>query len=242
VRRQFPPEHHEPQFEVANIIRRNGDAYRAQYSPSFEQGRALHAIETCRTTALGAHVDACDHCGHLEISYNSCRNRHCPRCRGSARGGWVDARELELLPIQYFHVVFTLPEALTRLAQYDPTEVYGILLRAAGETRQTFAHKGWGADLGVVAVLHTWGQTMNLHAHVDCLVTGGAFKRDGSGFVQAPKNFLLPHRALSLVLRAIVVRDLKRRRGQGRLGAGAPERAEDAAWMTPMCRLHRYPP
>jgi hypothetical protein len=188
IRREFPAEYDPPPFELADVVRLHGDAYRAKYTPSFEQGRALHAIATCRTNARGGHVDQCDHCGHTEISYNSCRNRHCPKCRASQRAAWVDARELELLPIQYFHLVFTLPDTLDRLVQYHPSAVYAALMRAAAETLQTFARKRWDADLGIVAVLHTWGQTLQLHPHVHCLVTGGALKRDGSAFVRAHRQ------------------------------------------------------
>ncbi len=241
IHREFPPDYAPPPFELADVVRAFAGAYRAEHNPSFQQGRALHAIETCRTTALGGHVDACDHCGHVEISYNSCRNRHCPKCRASARSAWVDARELELLPIQYFHVVFTLPEDLNRLAQYRDAEVYGLLLRAAAETLQTFARKRWDADLGIVAVLHTWGQTLQLHPHAHCLVTGGALKRDGSAFVQAPKNFLFPVRALSPVFRAIFLRGLERLRAEGALNAGPPELTDDFAWKALMIRLHQHP-
>jgi hypothetical protein len=181
IRREFPPEYSEPPFEVADIVRLYGDAYRAAHTPSFEQGRALHAIETCR-------------------------NRHCPKCRAAQRSAGVDARELQVLPIQYFHLVFTLPEALNPLARYQPAAVYGTLLRAAGETLQTFARRRWDGDLGILAVLHTWGQTLNLHPHVHYLVSGGALKRDGSAFVRAPKNFLFPTRALAPVFRAIFLR------------------------------------
>jgi hypothetical protein len=240
IRREFPPEYPEPQFEVADIVRLYGDDYRAEYNPSFEQGRALHAIETCRTSALGAHIDKCDHCDHIEISYNSCRNRHCPKCRASQRSAWVDARELEMLPIQYFHIVFTLPAELNRLAQYHPSAVYAILMRAAAETLQTFARNRWGGDLGIVMVLHTWGQTLQLHPHVHCLVTGGALKRDGSAFVQAPKNFLFPHRALARVFRAVFLRELEQLRARDGLIAGPPELADDAAWKTLMRTLHRH--
>ncbi len=241
IRREFPAEYQPPPFELADVARAFADAYRATHHPSFQQGRALHAIETCRTTALGGHVDECDHCGHVEISYNSCRNRHCPKCRASQRAAWVDARELELLPIQYFHVVFTLPEALNGLAQYHDAEIYSLLLRAAAETLQTFARKRWDADLGIVAVLHTWGQTLQLHPHVHCLVTGGALKRDNSAFVQAPKNFLFPVLALSPVFRAIFLRGLERLRADGKLNAGPPELADDAAFKQLMVDLHRTP-
>jgi len=240
IRREFPEEYEPPPFELADVVRLHGDAYRAKYHPSFEQGRALHAIETCRTTALGGHVDACDHCGHVEISYNSCRNRHCPKCRASQRAAWVDARELELLPIQYFHLVFTLPEDLNRLARYCDSQVYSTLMRAAAKTLQTFARERWDADLGIVAVLHTWGQTMQLHPHVHCLVTGGALKRDGSAFVQAPKNFLFPERALSRVFRAVFLRTLERLRAAGKLPTCPAELTDDGAWKRLMIRLHRH--
>jgi len=240
IAREFPAEYPDPQYELADIIRRYGDDYRARYTPSFEQGRAMHAIETCRTTALGAHVDACDQCGHQEISYNSCRNRHCPKCRASQRSAWVDARELELLPIAYFHVVFTLPEALNRLAQYHPVAIYNLLLRAAAETLQTFARNRWGGDLGIIAVLHTWGQTLSLHPHAHCLVTGGVLKRDGSAFIQAPKNFLFPTRALSPVFRAIFLRGLERLRADGDLAGGPPALTEEEDWDALRANLHRH--
>ncbi len=240
VEREFPPEYPEPKYELADIIRRYGDDYRALYNPSFEQGRALHAIETCRTTALGAHVDACDHCGHREISYNSCRNRHCPKCRASQRSAWVDARELELLPIQYFHIVFTLPEELNRLAQYHPVALYNLLLRSAAETLQTFARNRWGGDLGIIAVLHTWGQTLPLHPHAHCLVTGGALKRDGSGFARAPKNFLFHIGALSRVFRPIFLRGLEHLHANGDLAGGPPELSEEADWGALRANLHRH--
>jgi hypothetical protein len=229
VRREFPLEYAEPEFELADIVRLYGDDYRAAHTPSFEQGRALHAIEVCRTTALGAHIDQCDECGHFEISYNSCRNRHCPKCRASQRAAWVDARELELLPIQYFHVVFTLPDLLHPLARYHSAEVYAALMRAAAETLQTFARKQWDADLGIVAVLHTWGQTMNLHPHVHCIVTGGGLKRDGSGFVPAPKNFLFPHRALRRVFRAVFLKHLEAFRAERRASEGRPFNLDEAS-------------
>jgi hypothetical protein len=230
IRREFPAEYTPTAVRAGRRRPRIRRRLPRHPPPQLQQGRALHAIETCRTTALGGHVDECDHCGHIEISYNSCRNRHCPKCRASQRAAWVDARELELLPIQYFHVVFTLPEDLNRLAQYHDAAVYSLLLRAAAETLQTFARKRWDADLGIVAVLHTWGQTLQLHPHVHCLVTGGALKRDNSAFVQAPKNFLFPVRALSPVFRAIFLRGLERLRADGKLKSGPPELADDAAW------------
>ena len=201
IKREFPPDFGEPRFEVADVFRAYGADYRAKHNLSGPQAAAMKAIEKCRTTALGGHVDQCGHCGHTEISYNSCRNRNCPKCRGSQRSAWVDARELELLPIQYFHIVFTLPHVLLPLARYNPEVLYGLLFRVAAETLQTFAGNRWDGKLGLILVLHTWGQTLNDHPHVHCIVTGGALKNDGSAFVRAPKNFLFPIRALSPVYR-----------------------------------------
>ena len=201
IAREFSPEPSEPLFEVGDIFRAYGPAYRAARNLPLPQLKAMTAIEKCRTEALGAHVDECDRCGNIAISYTSCRNRNCPKCRGSQRSAWVDARELELLPIQYFHLVFTLPQTLLPLARYNPEVVHDLLFKAAAETLQTFARNRWEAELGIVMVLHTWGQTLNAHPHVHCIVTGGALKRDGGAFVRAPKNFLFPVAALSRVFR-----------------------------------------
>ena len=215
--REFPPDLPEIRFEVADIFREYGPDYRAERTLSPEQGKAMQAIETCRTTALGGHVDQCDHCGHIEISYNSCRNRNCPKCRGSRRSTWVDARELELLPIQYFHLVFTLPDTLVLLARYNPQVIYGLLFQIAAETLQTFARNRWDGKLGIIAVLHTWGQTMNDHPHVHCIVTGGVLKNDASAFVRAPKNFLFPVTALSPVFREKFIDALQAAKDKGKL-------------------------
>ncbi|WP_082674493.1 transposase [Thiohalocapsa sp. ML1] len=168
------------------------------------------------------------------------RDRADTRHRRHQRAAWVDARELELLPIQYFHLVFTLPDALDRLVQYHPSAVYAALMRAAAETLQTFARKRWDGDLGIVAVLHTWGQTLQLHPHVHCLVTGGALKRDGSAFVRAPQNFRFPTLALSPVFRAIFLRALEHLRAVGTLAGGPPELADHGDWKQLLIRLHRH--
>jgi hypothetical protein len=229
--REFPPEPPEIRFEVADVFRAYGADYREKHNLSGPQLAAMTAIERCRTTALGGHVDHCDHCGHIEISYNSCRNRNCPKCRGSQRAAWVDARELELLPIQYFHIVFTLPHLLIPLARYNPDVVYGLLLRMAAETLQTFAHNRWDGTLGIIVVLHTWGQTMNDHPHVHCIVTGGVLKNDASAFVRAPKNFLFHVQALSKVFRGKFIAALQRLRDQGKLAVnGQPDLATEAGW------------
>ncbi len=216
IAREFPLESTEPLYEVADIFQRYGAVYRSKHRLIPQQYRAMRAIERCRTTALGAHVDACDHCAHIEISYNSCRNRHCPKCRGRQRQAWVDARELEVLPIQYFHLVFTLPQTLITLARNNPEHIYTLLLQSAAQTLQSFANKRWDASLGITLVLHIWGQTLNEHPHVHCIVTGGALRNDGCRFIRAPKNFLFPVKALSLVYRAKFLAGLETARTQTR--------------------------
>jgi len=243
IKREFPPDFGEPRFEVADIFRAYGADYRANHKLSGPQAAAMEAIETCRTSALGGHVDKCDHCGHTEISYNSCRNRNCPKCRGSQRSAWVDARELELLPIQYFHIVFTLSHVLLPLARYNPQAIYGLLFRVAAETLQTFAQNRWDGKLGLIMVLHTWGQTMNDHPHVHCIITGGVLKSDGSAFVRAPKNFLFPIRALSPVFREKFIDALQAVKDGGKLNLrGQEDLATDAGWQGFLAKLrtHRW--
>ena len=231
IAREFPPEYPDPLYEVADIFREYGPDYRATHTLTPLQHKAMAAIERCRSSALGAHIDACDQCDYTEISCNSCRNRNCPKCRGSQRRAWVAARELELLPIQYFHLVFTLPEALLGLARYNPEILYDLLLRVAAETLQTFANSRWDAKLGIIMVLHTWGQTLNEHPHVHCIVTGGALANDGSRFIRAPKNFLFPVTALSRVFRAKYLAALERARRAGQLDVtGLPALATEAGW------------
>ncbi len=241
IAREFPPEPAPIRCEVADIFRRYGDAYRADHTLSPAQSKAMSDIEKCRTTALGGHVDECDLCGHTAISYNSCRNRNCPKCRGSQRAAWVDARERELLPIQYFHIVFTLPHDLIPLARYNPERLYGLLFKVAAETLQTFAQKRWDGKLGIIAVLHTWGQTLNDHPHVHCIVTGGVLKNDGSAFVRAPKNFLFHVKALSKVFRGKFIAALQALRDRGQLSLrGQPELATEAGWEGLLAGLRRH--
>jgi hypothetical protein len=231
IAREFPPEYPDPLYEVADIFREYGPDYCATHTLTPLQHKAMTAIERCRSSALGAHVDVCDQCGHTEISYNSCRNRNCPKCRGGQRRAWVEARELELLPIQYFHLVFTLPDALLGLARCNPEILYDLLLRIAAETLQAFANRRWDATLGIILVLHTWGQTLNAHPHVHGIVTGGALANDGTRFIRAPKNFLFPVTALSRVFRAKFLAALERARGAGQLDVtGLPALASEAGW------------
>jgi hypothetical protein len=241
IDREFPPEPSEPTFELGDIFRQYGPAYRKAHTLIPPMHKAMTAISNCRTTALGAHVDECDKCGHYEISYNSCRNRSCPKCRASQRSAWVDARATELLPIQYFHLVFTLPDTLIPLSRYNPKEIYGLLFTIAAQTLQTFAGNRWNAKLGIIMVLHTWGQTMNDHPHVHCIVTGGALKNDGSDFVRAPKNFLFPVKALSRVYRQKTIEALDKLREQNKLDLGGqPELAEDSHWQDLRKALYRH--
>jgi hypothetical protein len=239
IAREFPPEPSAPRFEVADILRQYGPDYRATHNLGSQQRKAMEGIETCRTRALGGHVDRCDHCGHLEISYNSCRNRHCTKCRGSQRIAWVAARELELLPIQYFHLVFTLPQELLPLIRYNPAKLYDLLFKAAADTLQSFAEKKWDAKLGIIMVRHTWGQTLNEHPHVHCIVTGGALQNDASRFIQAPNNFLFPVKALSPVFRAKYLAGLEAARHSGTLKPADFDLSDAAHWKAFLTSLYR---
>src|SRR5262245_11277093 len=174
-------------LSVADIFRRHGDAYRQTYGTSLStaQRRVMTAIELCRTAALGGHVDRCDQCGHLHISYNSCRNRHCTTCQSVARAHWLEDRQAEVLDVQYFHVIFTLPPPISAIALQNKRTVYGLLFQAAAETLRSIAAdpKHLGATIGFFAVLHTWGQNLLHHPHLHCVVPGGGLSPDGSRWI-----------------------------------------------------------
>lgn len=175
------------------------------------QLRTLSAVRRCRTAALGGHIDACDNCGKISISYNSCRNRHCPKCQGKNREDWIQARQSELLPVPYFHVVFTLPDSINSLAMQDPRLVYDILFESAWETLKTFG-KAKETQTGMIAVLHTWGQNLSLHPHLHCIVPGGGVEKNGKWKnIRGDDKFLFPVRALSKVFRAKYCEKLKER-------------------------------
>src|SRR5499426_103466 len=176
------PDPQHPHFEVADVVREYGAAFRATHHVSQEQEKVLEAIVQCRTAALGGHVEACERCGAEQISYNSCRNRHCPKCQGSARAKWLEAEQALLLPVPYFHVVFTLPHQLNPLVRVNQRALYGLLFQAVAQTLQQFARNPThlGAELGITAVLHTWGQTLTEHVHVHCIVTGGGLSTEGT--------------------------------------------------------------
>ncbi len=206
-------------LELADIVRAHGDAYRRRHRLATVQQRALHAIETCRTAVLGGHRETCDRCGAVRIRYNSCRNRHCPKCQTLTKERWLAARRADLLPIPYFHVVFTLPHALNALAQGNPRVLYTLLFRAAAATLLTFGRdpRHLGGTIGITAILHTWGQNLSQHLHLHCLVTGGALAADRSQWIAGRSSFLFPVRALSMVFRAKYLEGLHRAFDAGQL-------------------------
>jgi len=198
--------------EVADVFRSHGAEYLKAWASSTSpaQRRVLRAISLCRTAILGGHKQRCDQCGHEEISYNSCRDRHCPKCQGPARARWLDAREKDLLDVPYFHVVFTLPEKLSHLALQNKRLIYNLLFRTVSETLLTIARdpKHLGAAIGFLAVLHTWGQNLHHHPHIHCLVPGGGISPGGDEWVSCPERFLLPLRVLSRFFRKRFIRHL----------------------------------
>ncbi len=194
-------------IEVADIFRAEGAGYRAAQAGhlSLTQLKVMSAIENCRTAALGGHVDACEDCGHQRIAYNSCRNRHCPKCQGAAARTWLAEREADLLPVGYFHVVFTLPTELADIAVQNKAIVYDLLFRAASETMMTIAAdpKHLGASIGITAVLHTWGSAMTHHPHIHMIVPGGGISLDGQRWISSRPAFLLPVRVLGSLFRRL---------------------------------------
>lgn len=179
----------------------------------------MTAIEIFRTAALGGHVESCQDCSHTRIAYNSCRNRHCPKCQWTAAQKWLDARKAELLPLPYFHVVFTLPGELGTIAYQNKAKVYGLLFSAAAETLTTIAAdpKHLGAQIGVTGVLHTWGQTLDHHPHVHCIVPGGGISLDGKSWISCRPNFFLPVRVLSRLFRRLFLEGLAKLHGNNEL-------------------------
>jgi hypothetical protein len=202
-----------PTLEVADIFHRYGDAYRleAGRSLSTAQRRVMAAIETCRTAALGGHVERCDACARQRIAYNSCANRHCPKCQSLTRATWVEQRTAEVLDCEYFHVVFTVPAAIAAIALQNKAVVYGLLFRATADTLRTIAAdpRHLGAEIGLFAVLHTWGQTLGHHPHLHCVVPGGGLSPDGTQWVACRPGFFLPVRVLSRLFRRLFLQYLQ---------------------------------
>lgn len=203
-----------PPCEVADVIRAHGKRFIEEYGHllNSDQIRVLHAIENCRTAILGGHVDECDKCQHRVISYNSCRNRHCPKCQGAARERWLAERTAELLPVPYFHVVFTLPQLLAPLALQNKRVMYGMLFRAASETLLEVAAdpKHLGAEIGFLGVLHTWGQNLLHHPHIHYVIPGGGLSADHTQWIGSGDRFLLPVKVLSRVFRGKFLSFLRR--------------------------------
>lgn len=226
-----------PKLEVADIFRRYGTAYREQHADSMSvaQRRVMSAIEQCRTAALGGHLERCDACGHERNCYNSCRDRHCPKCQSLARAQWIEERQCELLDVPYFHVVFTVPQEIAAIAYQNKRVVYNMLFRATAETLTTIAAdpKHLGAQIGFFAVLHTWGQNLHFHPHLHCVVPGGGLSPDAQRWVSCRPGFFLPVRVLSRLFRRLFLTALKRSFDAGKLKFfGALEHLHEACAFT----------
>jgi hypothetical protein len=235
-----------PALEVADILRAHGPAWRAAHAGhvSLGQLKVMAAIEACRTAALGGHVERCESCAHTQIAYNSCRNRHCPKCQGAAARAWLARREAELLPVAYYHVVFTLPAAIGDLAYHNKAVVYDLLFKAAAETLITLAAdpRHLGARIGLTAVLHTWGSALTHHPHVHMIVPGGGIAVDGTRWIACRPGFFLPVRVLSRLFRRLFLDKLARAHAAGRLlffgdQARLAQPAAFTAFLTPLRRI-----
>jgi hypothetical protein len=207
--------------EVADVFQSYGTHYLQGYanSTSAEQKRVLRAISTCRTAALGGHKKMCDHCAHELISYNSCRNRHCPKCQAAARAQWLEKRDKELLPTPYFHVIFTVPDKLSSLTLQNKRLVYSLLFRAVSQTLLSITQdpKHLGAQIGFLAILHTWGQNLHHHPHIHCVVPAGGISPDGTHWVHSRENFFLPVQVLSALFKKKLLAYLRTAYNNGKL-------------------------
>lgn len=210
-----------PKLEVADIFRAHGPAYRRDHAGhlNLPQLKVMSAIENCRTAALGGHVAACTKCGHQHVAYNSCRNRHCPKCQGTTARDWMMARIEDLLPVSYFHVVFTLPAQIADIAYQKKAAVYDLLFKASAQALLTIAAdpKHLGAKIGMTSVLHTWGSAMMHHPHVHVIVPGGGISPDGARWIACRKGFFVPVKVLSRLFRRLFLEGLKRLHRTGKL-------------------------
>jgi hypothetical protein len=234
-----------PALEVADIFRGHGPVWRQANAGhvSLEQLKVMSAIESCRTVALGGHVARCEDCAYTTIAYNSCRNRHCPKCQGAAAKEWLAEREADLLPVPYYHVVFTLPAPIADIAYQNKAVVYDLLFRASAETMLTIAAdpKHLGARIGITSVLHTWGSAMTHHPHVHMIVPGGGISPDGSRWVSCRPGFFLPVRVLSHLFRRLFLKALLAAHAAGRLNffgkhAHLADAQSFAAFLAPLCK------
>ena len=232
-----------PPLEVADILNRHGEAFLARHRLSRGQLKVMGAIRACRTAALGGHVARCEGCDHLAVAYNSCRNRHCPKCQGQVAQAWLARRQADLLPVPYYHVVFTLPAPVAAVAFQNKAVVYDLLFRSAADTLLTIAAdpKHLGARIGLTAVLHTWGSAMTHHPHVHIIVPGGGLSPDGSRWIACRPGFFLPVRVLSRLFRRLFLDRLAAAHGAGRLAfhselAALADPAALAAHLAPLRR------
>ncbi len=232
-----------PSLEVADVFRDHGPAWRIANAGhvSLGQLKVMSAIESCRTAALGGHVERCEECAHTRIAYNSCRNRHCPKCQGAAAREWLSERQAELLPVPYYHLVFTLPAPIADIAYQNKAVIYGILFKAAAETLITIAAdpKHLGARIGLTAVLHSWGSALTHHPHVHIIVPGGGVSLDGERWISCRPGFFLPVRVLSRLVRRLFLQKLVAARDAGRLQffgdhAHLAERRAFTAYLAPL--------
>jgi Putative transposase/Transposase zinc-binding domain len=234
-----------PVLEVADVFRVHGPSYRLAQAGhlSLSQLKAMSAIKACRTAELGGHVERCEDCAHVQVAYNSCRNRHCPRCQGAAARRWLEAREAELLPVAYYHVVFTVPSEVSDIAFHNKAVVYDIMFKAASETLLTIGKdpKHLGARLGLTAVLHTWGSALTHHPHVHCIVPGGGLSLDGQSWVSCRPRFFLPVRVLSRLFRRLFLDRLTVAHAGGRLAffGDLVDLADRAAFTARLAPLRR---
>jgi len=233
-------------LEVADIFRDHGPAWRREQAGhlSLQQLKVMSAIEHCRTAALGGHVEQCPDCGHTQIAYNSCRNRHCPKCQGAVAKQWLAAREADLLPAEYYHVVFTLPAPIGRVAYHNKAAIYGLLFQAAAETLLTIAAdpKHLGARIGLTLVLHTWGSALTHHPHVHGIVPGGGISLDGQQWVACRRGFFLPVRVLSRLFRRLFCEKLATAHRAGELKffgehAGLSDERAFGEWLAPLRKI-----
>jgi hypothetical protein len=233
-------------LEVADIFRKHGPAWRRANAGhiSLSQLKVMSAIEACRTEALGGHVAACTKCSHQHIAYNSCKNRHCPKCQGPAARDWMAARAEDLLPVEYFHVVFTLPAEIARIALWNKRAIYGLLFRASAETVTTIAAdpKRLGARVGMTSVLHTWGSALTHHPHIHMIVPGGGLSRDGTQWVACKPGFFLHVRVLSRLFRRLFIEGLMGLHRSGDLAfysdlKGLAETGAFANWLAPFRKI-----
>jgi hypothetical protein len=230
-----------PALELADIFRRHGPAYRRAHDLPCHQQRLMRAIENCRTPVLGGVVEWCDHCQYSHIQYRSCRNRHCPKCQGLARARWLQQRQAELLPVEYFHLVFTVPAALAAIAFYNKVVVYDILFRATAQALLTIAAdpKRLGVETGFFAILHSWGQNLYFHPHLHCVVPGGGLSARADRWIHGRRRFLLPVKVLSARFRRLFLQALEKAYAAGQLQffadlAGLSDPATFARYLAPL--------